>query len=365
MAKDFVAPSTRHPARVFFHTLTPGALIEAGFDSIRVERRKDAATAWSTVTKSLKHPNLVLAADVYNYSFLDEEVFPNIVAPDNTQASGGAEKFAEYRAVLTNSANPGTPADVPQTPVRGISTWFEQVMSIKELKEIYLWGQDEGFIHGDGRFQPDYAFAHFLRFGIRKVERALNIHIIPELQVEKHDIMSIDMERDGDLLISVDEYPFTEVHSIVVRRPKEDDVELDLDYVSYEGDTGQIIVRPDAWQSAASGRPSLFRPRNAMNLVVTYMAGFDMIRKGIPDEVKEAVGKEASFGPLNVGGDLIGGAGLAGISLSMDGLSQNVTTTNSSTNAGFGARLIQYEKELKNSYAVLRPYYKGIGIRTC
>jgi hypothetical protein len=365
MAKEFVAPSTRHPARVFFHTKTPAALITAGFDSIRIERRQKTDVAWSTVTKSLKHPGLVLAADVYNYSFLDEETFPNIVAPDNTQASGGATVFAEYRAVLTNSVTPGTPADVPQSPVRGISTWFEQVMSIKEVKEIYLWGQDEGFIHGDGRFQPDYAFAHFLRYGIRKVERKLNIRILPELQVEKHDIMTIDFERDGDMLLSVDEFPFTDVFKIVTKTPKEADVELDLDYVSFDGDVGQVNIRPEAWQAAAGARPAMYRARKAMGLEITYMAGFDMMRKGVPDELKEAVGKEAAFGPLNVGGDLIGGAGLAGISLSMDGLSQNVTTTNSSTNAGFGARLIQYEKELKEMYSTLRPFYKGVGMRVC
>jgi hypothetical protein len=68
----------------------------------------------------------------------------------------------------------------------------------------------------------------------------------------------------------------------------------------------------------------------------------------------------ASLGPFHVFGDLIGGAGIANVSLSMDGLSQTIGTTSSATNAGYGARIINYLKQLKEQIPLLRRYYKGL-----
>ena len=52
---------------------------------------------------------------------------------------------------------------------------------------------------------------------------------------------------------------------------------------------------------------------------------------------------------------------LASYSLSIDGLSQSISTTNSATNAAFGARIINYQKEIKDSLSKLKTYYRGIG----
>jgi hypothetical protein len=38
-------------------------------------------------------------------------------------------------------------------------------------------------------------------------------------------------------------------------------------------------------------------------------------------------------------------------------LSQNFNTTSSSTSAGYGARLLQYQKELKEDWGILRRYF--------
>ena len=64
---------------------------------------------------------------------------------------------------------------------------------------------------------------------------------------------------------------------------------------------------------------------------------------------------------LNIAGDLIAGAGIATQSISIDGLSQSVGTTSSATNSGYGARVIQFNKELKELMTTLRAKYKIIG----
>jgi hypothetical protein len=71
------------------------------------------------------------------------------------------------------------------------------------------------------------------------------------------------------------------------------------------------------------------------------------------------VGMIASMGPFNIAGDMIAGAGIASQSIGIDGLSQSVSTTSSATNAGYGARIIQYQKDVKDQIKHLQNYYKG------
>jgi hypothetical protein len=81
-----------------------------------------------------------------------------------------------------------------------------------------------------------------------------------------------------------------------------------------------------------------------------------------PIDLKELVGKIASFPALNIAGDLLGGAGIASQSISIDGLSQNFNTTSSATNAGYGARLIQYRQEIKDWVPTMQKYFHGVKI---
>ncbi len=79
----------------------------------------------------------------------------------------------------------------------------------------------------------------------------------------------------------------------------------------------------------------------------------------MPPVLVELVGKYASFGPLNIAGDLLGGAGIASQNISLDGLSTGFSTTSSATNSGFGARLLIYRGEIKDWIPTLMRYYKG------
>jgi len=82
----------------------------------------------------------------------------------------------------------------------------------------------------------------------------------------------------------------------------------------------------------------------------------------LPADIIRALGLKASLLALDVAGDLIVGAGIASISTSLDGLSQNVNTTSSATNSGYGARVIQYTKELKELMATLKATYRALNI---
>ena len=74
------------------------------------------------------------------------------------------------------------------------------------------------------------------------------------------------------------------------------------------------------------------------------------------------VGLVASLLPLDTAGDLIIGAGISSQSLSMDGLSQSISTTSGVENSGYGARAIQYGKRIKTITKQLTRHYRPISM---
>lgn len=68
----------------------------------------------------------------------------------------------------------------------------------------------------------------------------------------------------------------------------------------------------------------------------------------------------AAMLPLNIAGDLLLGAGIASQSIGIDGLSQAIASTASATSAGYGARLINFNTELKSVMKSLRAKYRKV-----
>jgi hypothetical protein len=80
----------------------------------------------------------------------------------------------------------------------------------------------------------------------------------------------------------------------------------------------------------------------------------------IHPNLKEVIYKRASIGIMQVWGDLIIGAGIANMSLSVDGLSQSIGTTQSPMFGGASARIKQMQEDIDNMLPALRSYYGGI-----
>lgn len=74
--------------------------------------------------------------------------------------------------------------------------------------------------------------------------------------------------------------------------------------------------------------------------------------------IERAIGLLAASLPLAIAGDLIAGAGIASKSISLDSLSQQINTTASATNSGYGARVLQYSRELAKVMVSLRGKYR-------
>lgn len=342
-----VVKNLKYPARVYFFAADPQALLDGGYDSLRIEKRKDCDSPWSTVSGD--GCELRLAPGVHNYHYTDPQ---------------GGDVKNEFRAVLQNSVTPGAPVDVPQPVQKAVPLDFEMVLTTRELRDIYLWGQEKSLITDDGRDIPEYVLVHYIRFGIAKVERKLGIQLLPKKFVEKHDLLrDAAYARDEWLSFWTDRFPIVSLESLKLKLPGAPEYTYPTEWLRVREDDGEIFVTP-----SGSGGPQGFSPSSGRKMIpdayeITYYAGFIKPDEPVPPDLKDAIGKEAAMGPLNIGGDLLLGAGVATTSLSMDGLSQSVGTTSSATNAGYGARILQYERELKDLYKILVPYYRGLRMR--
>ena len=84
---------------------------------------------------------------------------------------------------------------------------------------------------------------------------------------------------------------------------------------------------------------------NQMFYSIDYVAGFENSDK-IPADLRAAMGKMCAIELLNIIGDGLM-SGFSSSSLSMDGVSESFSSTQSATSAYYGARIQQYNKELE------------------
>lgn len=92
----------------------------------------------------------------------------------------------------------------------------------------------------------------------------------------------------------------------------------------------------------------LFAPYNSdrQNIfLIDYETGYENCQD-VPDEIRNICQKIAACTLLNIYGDGKAAA-IASRSVSLNSVSESISTTMSATNAMFGARIIQYQKEIK------------------
>lgn len=239
------------------------------------------------------------------------------------------------------------------------------VISVAELKEIFLFGVD--LTDDFGNPFPEVLFQFYIKAAVSWVEKKLDIPLRPlAIEEERHDFVRQDYRKWVALQLL--NYPVIGVDEIRLILPTDQHViTYDPSWIYVDKPSGQVNIIPGSGQlllgSAGGWLPLLYGWADFVPDVfrVKYTAGFESGR--VPDELRELVGKMASLGPLNIAGDLVFGAGLAAQSVSLDGLTTAIQTTQSPTNAGYGARILEYMKEVKMTLPDLRRYYKGIPLR--
>lgn len=92
-----------------------------------------------------------------------------------------------------------------------------------------------------------------------------------------------------------------------------------------------------------------------MSVKIDYIAGMD--KEDIPMNLMMYILKSAAIDIFQQWGDQIIGAGIASSSLSIDGLSQSIGTTQSAMYGGASARILEYRNDLKEVRPIIRRYF--------
>ena len=207
------------------------------------------------------------------------------------------------------------------------------ILSIQYIKDQYLFGID--LSDQEGNPLPDSLFAHYIDSAVDWLQNLLDIQI-SELEVsgEQHDYNRSDYQNWGYL--QTFHNPVKEVKAVKMMYGNRPSVDIPLDWIKLDKLTGQLHIFPSEGSAG-----SLIIGNTGL------LAGVDENDKTFPTALlQEAIYKRAACGILNVWGDLILGAGIASQSVSIDGVSQSIGTTQSAMFGGASARIESYTKDI-------------------
>jgi hypothetical protein len=244
-------------------------------------------------------------------------------------------------------------------------------IGIQYLKTNYLFGLD--LSDDDGNLFPDEMFISAIKYATSFVGRKLDLLLTKETITEVHDYHVEEYRQFG--YFQLDKRPLNEVEKVQAVYPHSADgtasgktiVDFPKEMISVPiPESGQLQLIPFTGSlthfmigKGGAYLPLIragYSPYYPSLFEITYSAGFTEI----PDDIKHCISLYASLNILDVAGDLIVGAGIASKSISIGGLSQSINTTSSATNAGYGARILSYQKQVKVLLPTLERFYHGL-----
>jgi hypothetical protein len=335
------------------------AAVLARYNRIAVWRSSTGADGtYAEITAANTRPRLVSGVQTY---WLDDP-------------SGDAADW--YRVAYMHSDTGATSGLSDPQPAMDVAL-TTSVMTVQQLKDVYLPGID---LTSDGRTPyPDAMFEWGIKAAVDWLEKSLDLKLLPTRYVERCDYYRRDFEEWVLLRLRhapiIDDLrgatlPNTSLTRVKVIWPgQETALEFDQRWIQIREEAGQLRLVPVSGSLStmlltASGGflPFLAGGRDFMPdlFEVSYTAGFRL--GSLPYDLRDMLGKRAAFGPLMLAGDAIMGQGIASSSLSIDGLSQSISTRASSQGGVYAARMKQYAQELKEGIAAARRTYKGIQI---
>lgn len=253
----------------------------------------------------------------------------------------------------------------------------EPIISVEQLKATYLFG-----IHivdrVSGEEFSDAALQQYIDNAVSMLEHYLDISISPVKNFEEFkDYRLNDYSEWG--YFQLNNYPVACIRKVdlVYFRDADGNPEsiqtIPNNWLRLQAHDGIMRMIPNArfpanLQISQSGAffPEILRAQMVPHAWrITYDYGFDP--GCVPVLLNQAIGTIAAIQALIVGGHLILGAGIAGTSISLDGLSQSIQTTQSAENSGYSSVIKDYSDKLfgktrDDPYSILRilkDFYKG------
>lgn len=255
----------------------------------------------------------------------------------------------------------------------------EPLMTPTQLKARFLFGI--GIKDDLGNELSDETLQDYINIAVSMLEHYLDIAIMPRCEMENKDYQANDYWGWG--YFQLNKYPIINIESLQVVYTVNDDgdeeVALDIPKAWWRlnKETGILRLIPNnrfpatlQIDSAGAFFPELFRRHSMVPDLWRFHYNHGFENGKIPVLVNTAIGLIAATYALSIAGNLILGAGIAGSSISLDGLSQSIQTTQSAENSGYSATLKEYavrmfgaNKDDPNSIMrILKDYYKGATI---
>lgn len=330
-------------------TLTEDAIsviYQAGFRRVAVERSTDGGLSFSEITRPSDRPVIADGQTVVKY--YDRRGDPNYL----------------YRFRYAGVFDGVEELSDPSAAIPGIGLATAGVLTVEQLKARYFFGVD--LTNDKGEPLADAVWEHNILSAIRWMELQIDTPILPSSFVERHDYYRGDYSAFS--FVKLDNCPVLSVESFRVQYPSGQNViEFPLEWVRLHNAEGQIQIVPTAGtlSEILVGQGGAFLPAIYGGMAylpdlfeISYTAGFAIGQ--VPRNIVDIIGLVAMTIPLGMFGDLVAGAGIANLSLSLDGLSQSIGTTASAENTAYGARIKEARELIKQQIPVLRRYYKGL-----
>ncbi len=305
----------------------------------------------------------------FEYSFGNDTI-ESIVSPPFRRQLGDPTKvgytFANYSAPLGS---------------------FGRVLTADDMRYTYLWGIDLVSTNAEYSVWLDAQSDALVRSAAEDFEKHLNIDIYRRKYKTKPGAgdKKVQVWMEGDESIYTDEefpydfdpdtwmnfgfmqlrhFPVIAVSRARLVGPTETGILNLLDWMRVEKKVGQLHYFPRNQMVygpllGGYGTALLWQmKRYPQGFEVDYETGYESADR-VPSDLRDMIGKWAACKMLNVIGDGLL-PGFASQSVSLDGLSESFSSTQSATNAYFGARISMYKRDIEEWLQKNKYKYGGI-----
>ena len=243
----------------------------------------------------------------------------------------------------------------------------EDIFTPEELLINYLFGIE--IEDRSGGKLPYETHIFYIRAAQEIMEKHLSIKFLPQIVTERKDFVREDFSQWGFLRTTYPVKSALALHGFVNSVQQ---IEYPPEWLSTEeNNVGDVPYRqfnivpvsvqtPQVNSVVYSGiTPHLgfFGYKTIPNYwKPVYYTGFNKI----PFDLKNYIGRLAAIGLFDIGGSLVLGAGIASMSIGVDGLSQSISTTQSAENHAYSATIKSYRGGMKEELRTLEGIYKGL-----
>lgn len=240
-------------------------------------------------------------------------------------------------------------------------------ISPSEIRELYFSGIS--LTSASGQPITDNQINFFIETAQQELENELSIKIIRRVVSEQKTLHREDFRKTGLIKTS---HPIVKVLSLEIKVSSSKIGEFSTQDLSVKQPSDGHIYSRNLFVTPYNTRFSHFSDGGAFvhtfNYAqvpaywhLTYITGW----KKTPLSIVDFIGKMVAANILSILNDNIFQVpGTSSSSISLDGLSQSISTINSSAGGVYGARIKQYNTELIETYKKLKGLYKAIHFTT-